>query len=84
MKTPRGSTKEQIKRDPKDDLMSKGIYKGELPSIVGRQRLLVRSNGKESFIYVDEKAVSSIEKKYGKDFIRNCGTVIQETKRVNV
>lgn len=79
MKTPRGSTKEQ-----RSDLTTKETYKGEIKSIVGRQRLLVRSNGKESFIYVDEKAAPDIEKKYSKDFIRNCGTVIQETKRVNV
>jgi hypothetical protein len=81
-KQKKAAPKEQIKnsRDLKADLVGKGTYKGRLPSIVGRYRLLVRAAGKESFIYVDEKAIPAIQKKYGNDFIRNCGQATKDTK----
>lgn len=78
----RGSAKESVKnpRDIKADLVGKGTYKGQMPSIVGRYRLLVRASGKESFIYVDEKAIPAIQSKYKGDFIRNCGIVTTDHK----
>jgi hypothetical protein len=71
-------------KDLTADLTSKGTYKGKLPSIVGRTRLLVRAAGKESFICVDENAVPAIQKKYGADFIRNCGVVKVDHKSTAV
>lgn len=78
----RGSSKEKVKnpRDIKADLTGKGTYTGQIPSIVGRYRLLVRAAGKESFIYVDQPAIPAIQNKYGADFIRNCGIVKTDHK----
>ncbi|WP_215239322.1 hypothetical protein [Dyadobacter helix] len=80
-KQARVSIKEPVKptKEVKADL-SKGIYKGEIRSIVGQHRLLVRASGKESFIYVDKSGVEAIKEKYGKDFIRNCGVVKKDHK----
>lgn len=80
--TKRGVVKEKTKnpRQLKSDLTGKDTYQGELPSIVGRRRLLVRASGKESFIFVNQEAVPAIKTKYGSDFIRDCGVVTHDHK----
>lgn len=56
----------------KQTLLRKELYVGATPSIIGKRRLLVRADFKESFVYVedDPAAIEAVKNRYGKNFIR--------------
>lgn len=83
-KNPIDRKKPVEKKFVKQDMSTKEIYSGEVPSIVGRQRILVRAKGKESFIYVndDSDSVDAVKERYGNDFIRTLGKVTHDPRPV--
>lgn len=72
--------KEKIKNrnDIDSDLTGNGTYRGSLPSIVGKHRILIR--GKADYVYAGEDQIEAIKARYGQDFIRDLGEVKSDTR----
>ncbi len=62
--------------------INKELYQGEIPSIVGLTVCVVRHPDKEMLIFVKNKHINRARKKYGRSFLRVCGTVISDPKKV--
>lgn len=60
-------------KDLNSDLTGNGTYDGELPSIIGKHRILLR--GKADYVFVSAHQVESARDRYGKDFVRDLGEV---------
>lgn len=67
-------------RKVKDNLINKNLFKGKIPSIVGKYICFVQNNGRELLTYVEKGKLTEFKKRKGKDFIR-CAGVMQADPR---
>ncbi len=59
------------------------VYEGDIPSIVGKQILLIRNRLKSYYIFVDKERIPRARQKYGNSIIRNLGTVKRDFKPIH-
>ncbi len=69
--------------ETKQDLTTNHLYEGEIPSIVDKHLLIVKSTGKEFILFAKASSIPAIRARYGSDFVRDAGVVKTDIRPVS-